>query len=49
MAPHHTIESNYDVIFAGGGTAACVIAGRLSKADHNLKILEAGPTAKDKL
>ncbi|KAK0432026.1 GMC oxidoreductase-domain-containing protein [Armillaria borealis] len=50
MAPH-TIESNYDLIFAGGGTAACVIAGRLSKADPNLKILilEAGPTTKDKL
>ncbi|KAK0201034.1 GMC oxidoreductase-domain-containing protein [Desarmillaria ectypa] len=50
MAPH-TIESNYDLIFAGGGTAACIIAGRLSKADPNLKILilEAGPTTKDKL
>ncbi|KAK0231695.1 GMC oxidoreductase-domain-containing protein [Armillaria nabsnona] len=50
MAPH-TIESNYDLIFAGGGTTACVIAGRLSKADPNLKILilEAGPTTKDKL
>ncbi|PBK85827.1 alcohol oxidase [Armillaria gallica] len=50
MAPH-TIESNYDLIFAGGGTTACIIAGRLSKADPNLKILllEAGPTTKDKL
>ena len=28
-----------DVIFAGGGTAACVAAGRLAKADPNLSIL----------
>ncbi|KAK0497831.1 GMC oxidoreductase-domain-containing protein [Armillaria luteobubalina] len=50
MAPH-TIESNYDVIFAGGGTTACMVAGRLTKADPNLKILilEAGPTTKDKI
>ncbi|KAJ3828239.1 hypothetical protein F5880DRAFT_1472940 [Lentinula raphanica] len=34
----------YDVIFAGGGTAACIIAGRLARADPSLKILiiEAG-------
>ncbi|KAK0201048.1 GMC oxidoreductase-domain-containing protein [Desarmillaria ectypa] len=50
MAPH-TIESSYDVIFAGGGTTACIVAGRLTKADPNLKILilEAGPTTKDKI
>merc|ERR1711988_967525 len=29
----------YDIIFAGGGTAACVAAGRLAKADPNLSIL----------
>ena len=28
-----------DVIFAGGGTAACVAAGRLAKANPDLKIL----------
>ncbi|KIX98635.1 uncharacterized protein Z520_05936 [Fonsecaea multimorphosa CBS 102226] len=34
-----------DVIFAGGGTAACVAAGRLAKANPDLKILliEGGP------
>lgn len=34
-----------DIIFAGGGTAACVAAGRLAKADPDLKILlvEGGP------
>ncbi|KAJ6507921.1 GMC oxidoreductase-domain-containing protein [Mycena vitilis] len=29
----------YDIIFAGGGTAACVAAGRLAAADPSLKIL----------
>ncbi|THV89196.1 alcohol oxidase [Aureobasidium pullulans] len=29
----------YDVIFAGGGTAACVAAGRLARADPGLSIL----------
>ncbi|KAF8830663.1 hypothetical protein HHX47_DHR2000840 [Lentinula edodes] len=35
----------YDIVFAGGGTAACIIAGRLVQADSSLKILviEAGP------
>ena len=28
-----------DIIFAGGGTAACVAAGRLAKARPDLKIL----------
>ncbi|KAI9572089.1 hypothetical protein HD554DRAFT_2168342 [Boletus coccyginus] len=39
----------YDVIFAGGGTTACVVAGRLAAADPLLKILvlEAGPHTKD--
>ncbi|KAH7233349.1 GMC oxidoreductase-domain-containing protein [Fusarium tricinctum] len=31
--------SEVDVIIAGGGTAACVIAGRLAEADPNLSIL----------
>ncbi|KAJ3882837.1 GMC oxidoreductase-domain-containing protein [Lentinula edodes] len=36
--------NSYDIIFAGGGTAACIIAGRLAQADPLLKILiiEAG-------
>jgi alcohol oxidase len=29
----------YDIIFAGGGTAACVAAGRLANADPSLSIL----------
>ncbi|KAK5993561.1 Alcohol oxidase [Cladobotryum mycophilum] len=29
----------YDIIFAGGGTAACVTASRLAQADPNLSIL----------
>lgn len=35
-----------DIIFAGGGTAACVAAGRLAKANPHLKILlvETGDT-----
>ncbi|KAH0827453.1 hypothetical protein J3R83DRAFT_4141 [Lanmaoa asiatica] len=39
----------YDIIFAGGGTTACVVAGRLAAADPFLKILilEAGPHTKD--
>ncbi|KAJ6532029.1 GMC oxidoreductase-domain-containing protein [Mycena capillaripes] len=39
----------YDIIFAGGGTTACVVAGRLTAADPNLKILiiEAGKHTKD--
>ncbi|KAH7908608.1 GMC oxidoreductase-domain-containing protein [Hygrophoropsis aurantiaca] len=37
-------DQQFDVIFAGGGTAACVAAGRLAAADPFLKvlILEAG-------
>ncbi|KAI0089827.1 hypothetical protein BDY19DRAFT_992786 [Irpex rosettiformis] len=43
--------TEYDIIIAGGGTAACVIAGRLSDADPKLKILivEAGPHIQDDL
>ncbi|KAJ8591710.1 alcohol oxidase [Rhizopogon salebrosus TDB-379] len=35
----------FDIIFAGGGTTACVAAGRLAACDPSLKILilEAGP------
>ncbi|KAG8213775.1 GMC oxidoreductase-domain-containing protein [Butyriboletus roseoflavus] len=39
----------YDIICAGGGTTACVVAGRLAAADPSLRILilEAGPQTKD--
>ncbi|KAJ7156219.1 GMC oxidoreductase-domain-containing protein [Mycena filopes] len=39
----------YDIIFAGGGAAACVTAGRLASADPNLRILivENGRSTKD--
>ncbi|POR31080.1 Alcohol oxidase [Tolypocladium paradoxum] len=35
----HEDGREYDIIFAGGGTAACVTAGRLAKADPQLSIL----------
>ncbi|KAI0247173.1 alcohol oxidase-like protein [Lactifluus subvellereus] len=40
------INEEYDIIIAGGGSAGCVVAGRLAAADPNLRILvlEAGPT-----
>ncbi|KAH9921130.1 uncharacterized protein B0H18DRAFT_1121543 [Fomitopsis serialis] len=43
MAASSILEA--DIILAGGGTAACVIAGRLAAADPSLRILmiEAGP------
>ncbi|KAF8164001.1 GMC oxidoreductase-domain-containing protein [Pholiota molesta] len=39
----------YDIIFAGGGAAACITAGRLAAADPSLKILivEAGPHTRE--
>ncbi|KAG9316440.1 GMC oxidoreductase-domain-containing protein [Chiua virens] len=41
--------NEYDIIFAGGGTTACVVAGRLAAADRSLRILilEAGPHTKN--
>ncbi|TFY83875.1 hypothetical protein EWM64_g150 [Hericium alpestre] len=42
-------NAEYDLVFAGGGTAACVIAGRLAAADHSLRILEAGSPTNDLL
>ncbi|KAG2031294.1 GMC oxidoreductase-domain-containing protein [Suillus americanus] len=40
----HPIPSEFDIIFAGGGTTACVVAGRLAAYDPSLRILilEAG-------
>ncbi|ROV87667.1 hypothetical protein VSDG_09633 [Cytospora chrysosperma] len=35
----HDIVDEVDVIIAGGGTAACVVAGRLAEADPELSIL----------
>ncbi|KAG8770575.1 hypothetical protein FRC12_004179 [Ceratobasidium sp. 428] len=42
MAKH---PEEVDIIFAGGGTAACVAAGRLAAANPELEILliEQGP------
>ncbi|KAI0742831.1 alcohol oxidase-like protein [Daedaleopsis nitida] len=38
-------QQTFDIIIAGGGTAGCVVAGRLAAADPTLSILvvEAGP------
>ncbi|KAF9219456.1 alcohol oxidase [Gyrodon lividus] len=43
------MHSEFDIIFAGGGTTACVIAGRLTAADPSLKILivESGQHSRD--
>ncbi|KAG0708307.1 GMC oxidoreductase-domain-containing protein [Suillus ampliporus] len=40
----HPSLSEFDIIFAGGGTVACVVAGRLAAYDPSLRILilEAG-------
>ncbi|KAJ6573189.1 alcohol oxidase-like protein [Mycena vulgaris] len=41
---------SYDLVFAGGGTAACITASRLAAAfpDLHILVLESGPTTKDK-
>jgi len=45
MSSPTNINDEYDIIIAGGGTAGCVLAGRLAATDPNLRILilEAGP------
>ncbi|THH02999.1 hypothetical protein EW146_g10522, partial [Bondarzewia mesenterica] len=45
------IDTEYDLVVAGGGTCGCLIAGRLAAADPHLKILvlEAGPPTRDLL
>ncbi|KAF7363189.1 hypothetical protein MVEN_00671500 [Mycena venus] len=35
----HSQSAQYDIIFAGGGSTACVVAGRLAAADNTLRIL----------
>ncbi|KAG2130378.1 GMC oxidoreductase-domain-containing protein [Suillus clintonianus] len=44
------VLSEFDIIFAGGGTTACVVAGRLAAWDPSLKILvlEGGQHTLDK-
>ncbi|KAE9390926.1 FAD/NAD(P)-binding domain-containing protein [Gymnopus androsaceus JB14] len=44
-----SLLESYDVVFAGGGTTACIVAGRLAQADPSLKILiiEAGSHTED--
>ncbi|RDL38488.1 FAD protein [Venustampulla echinocandica] len=39
MSTYNESVGEVDIIFAGGGTAACVAAGRLAKANPELKIL----------
>lgn len=39
MSTYNDDLGEVDIIFAGGGTAACVAAGRLAKANPDLKIL----------
>ncbi|KAJ7263563.1 alcohol oxidase-like protein [Mycena haematopus] len=50
MSAPHTIEPSYDIVFAGGGTAALIVATRLANAFPDLKIavLESGPGVKGK-
>jgi alcohol oxidase len=50
MAAPHSIQPEYDLVFAGGGAAGCITASRLATAFPNLSILvlESGPTTKDK-
>ncbi|KAI0044619.1 GMC oxidoreductase [Auriscalpium vulgare] len=50
-ASAQAFKPEYDVIIAGGGTSAGVVAGRLAAADPSLRILmlEAGPSTRDLL
>ncbi|KAJ7689560.1 glucose-methanol-choline oxidoreductase, partial [Mycena rosella] len=45
-----SIQTEYDLVFAGGGTTACITASRLASAFPDLKILvlESGPPTKNK-
>jgi choline dehydrogenase-like flavoprotein len=39
MTTYNETMGDVEIIFAGGGTAACVAAGRLAKANPELRIL----------
>lgn len=39
MSTYNDSVGEVDIIFAGGGAAACVTAGRLAKANPDLRIL----------
>ncbi|KAJ7772260.1 GMC oxidoreductase-domain-containing protein [Mycena metata] len=49
MTAPHSIQPEYDLVFAGGGSAGCITAGRLAAAFPNLSILvlESGPATKN--
>ncbi|KAJ7226702.1 hypothetical protein GGX14DRAFT_417166 [Mycena pura] len=51
MATPHTIQPSYDLVFAGGGTAACILASRIASSFPQLSILvlERGPATKGKI
>jgi Na+/glutamate symporter len=40
------VSNEYDFIIVGGGTAACVVAKRLSEANATVLMLEAGKSDK---
>lgn len=50
MSIPHDIKPEYDVVFAGGGTAACITASRLATQFPELTfaVLESGPTTEGK-
>ncbi|KAJ6463036.1 GMC oxidoreductase-domain-containing protein [Mycena vitilis] len=50
MSSPHNVLPEYDLVFAGGGTTACITASRLASAFPELSILvlESGPGTKDK-
>ncbi|KAH0846926.1 hypothetical protein FOPE_12630 [Fonsecaea pedrosoi] len=49
MSPGRIVaENDYDFIVCGGGTAGCVVAGRLAEdANARILVVEAGPHNKD--
>ncbi|KAJ7226758.1 alcohol oxidase-like protein, partial [Mycena pura] len=49
MSAPHSIQPEYDLVFAGGGTTACIVASRIATAFPHLSVLvlESGPSTKD--